>query len=82
MPFRWETRTNMKSNIRSAGLWGHILWFLALVFAIIGIISDATNTTIGLEPLSWLVLAAVMALLGICHFIGLAISWSLVDKDK
>ena len=80
MPFRWESRENMKASIRTSGLWGHILWFLGVIFAILGIIGDATNATLGLEPLSWLVLAAVVVLLGVCMFIGLAVSWYLAEK--
>ena len=80
MPYRWESRENMKASIRTSGLWGHILWFLGAIFAILGIIGDATNTNLGLEPISWLMLAAVVVLLSICLFIGLAISWYLADK--
>ena len=81
MPYRWESRENMKASIRTSGLWGHILWFLGAIFAILGIIGDATNTNLGLEPLSWFALAAVVVLLSICMFIGLAIAWYLVDKS-
>ena len=81
MPYTWESRDNLKANIRTSGLWGHILWFLGAIFAILGIIGDATNKNIGLEPLSWFALAAVVVLLGICMFIGLAIGWYLVDKS-
>ena len=81
MPYHWESRENMKASIRTSGLWGHILWFLGAIFAILGIIGDATNTNLGLEPLSWLMLAAVVVLLGVCMFIGLAISWYLADKS-
>ena len=80
MPYHWEIRENMKTGIRTSGLWGHILWFIGVICAILGIIGDATNTTLGLEPLSWLVLAAVAVLLGVCMFIGLAISWYLTEK--
>ena len=80
MPYHWESRENMKAGIRTSGLLGHILWFLGVIFAILGVIGDATNTNLGLEPLSWLVLAAVVLLLGVCLFIGLAISWYLAEK--
>jgi hypothetical protein len=81
MPYTWESRENLPARIRTSGLWGHVLWFLGVIFAILGIIGDATNNSIGLEPLSWFALAAVVVLLGICMFIGLAISWYLVDKS-
>ena len=81
MPYHWEIRENMRANKRSSGLWGHIAWFIGLICVILGIIGDATNTTLGLEPLSWFALAAVVVLLGICMFIGLAISWYLKTTE-
>jgi len=77
MPYRWESRENLKSSIRSSGLWGHILWFIGFICAILGIIGDATNTNLGLEPTSWLLLAIVTCLVAIACFIAwaLAVFW-------
>jgi hypothetical protein len=80
MPYPWEKRDYLKAGIGSSGLWGHVFWLLGLVFAILGVVSDAINITIGIEPLSWFMLAAVVVLLGICMFIGWAVSWYLADK--
>jgi uncharacterized membrane protein YdbT with pleckstrin-like domain len=80
MPYHWESKENMAAGIRSSGLWGHIMWFLGAMFAILGIISDALNTAIGLESISWFMLAVVVVLLGLCMFICLGIAWYLADK--
>ena len=43
-----------------ATMWamlGGVCWILGVVFAILGIIADAMNGTLGLEPISWFLLA-------------------------
>jgi len=77
--YRWEDRERMAST-RSAGLAGHTCWFLAAIFAVLGIIGDAINATIGLEPLSWFLLAGVVALLSIPFYMGLGLGWYLTEK--
>ena len=44
---KWHSRVSMA------------LFSLGLIFTILGIIGDATNRTIGLEPENWLLLAVV-----------------------
>ena len=77
MPYRWESSEHTKANIRSEGLWGHACWFLAVIFAIIGIIAGAANVTIGLGMVGWFLLAIFTMVAGIPFFIGLAVSWYL-----
>ena len=43
---------------------GFVFWFLGLVFAAIGGISDILNVTLALESISWLLLAVVFVLSG------------------
>ena len=73
----WEDKEKMKAKLGSEGLVGHICWFLAAVFAILGIIGDAANVTPGLEPISWFLLAIATFLASITNFIGWAVSWYL-----
>ena len=82
MVYHCENREYLKKGIGSAGLWGHFFWFLGLIFAILGIIWDALDTTIGLTSMSWFLLAIVMTLLSIPMFIGWAISWYLKSSEK
>jgi len=81
MARHWENRDKLIASIGSGGMWAHTLWFLGAIFAILGIIADATNTTLGLEPMSWFLLAIVVFLASITYFIGLAIAWYLKTTE-
>ena len=81
MPSRYEDREKVRTSIRSQGLCGDILGFLGVIFAILGIIGDAINATLGLEPLSWLVLAVVTVLLSVCFYISWAVAWYLETTE-
>ena len=80
MPSRYEDREKVRNSIRSSGLWGDVCWFLSVIFTILGIIGDAINATLGLESLSWLVLAVVALLTSVCSYIGWAVAWYLQEK--
>ena len=69
----WEDREYLKKGIGSAGLWGHFFWFFALIFAILGVIWDAMDTTWGLTSMSWFLLAIVLSTLSISYWIGWAV---------
>jgi hypothetical protein len=58
---------------RSAAMWGGTLWFLSFLFAILGIVADATNGTLGLTMMAWFMLAIVFQLAGLSYWI----SWAL-----
>jgi hypothetical protein len=79
---RWEDREYLKKGIGSAGLWGHIFWFLGLIFAVLGIIWDAMDITRGLTSMSWFLLAIATVLLSIPMFIGWAVAWYLKSLEK
>ena len=49
---------------------GFVFWFLGLVFAGVGVISDAMNITLALESTSWLLLAVVFVLSGIASWMA------------
>ncbi|MBA7496027.1 hypothetical protein ES702_06625 [subsurface metagenome] len=77
----WEDREQMRASLGSQGKWAHVWWFIGVIFAVVGIIGDAANVTLGLEPTSWFLLAIVAFLASITYFIGLAISWYLETKE-
>jgi len=52
----------------------------AIPFILLGIISDAANITLGLEPMSWFLLTIAAALFGIFARIGWAVAWYLNTK--
>jgi uncharacterized membrane protein YdbT with pleckstrin-like domain len=79
MPYRFEDRKKM-ADVRTAGLAGHFCYFLAIIFAIIGIIAAAIDTDIGLGATNWFLLAIVAAVLSLPFFVGLALAWFLKEK--
>jgi len=74
--YHWENRKKM-SDVRGMGLWGHVGWCIAVIFAVIGIIGDAANVAVGLEPMSWLLLAIFAILASMPYFLALALAWYL-----
>ena len=57
----FKDREDVKAEIRKCGWVAGILSLLSLVFAALGIISEVLNVTLGLEPMSWFLLAIVVA---------------------
>ena len=53
--------------------WGGALWILGFVFAILGIIADATGT-LGLTMMAWFMLAIVFHLAGLSFWLGWAVA--------
>ncbi len=49
---------------------GFVFWLLGLTFAAFGVVSDARNIILVLEPTSWLLLAIVFCLSGIASWIA------------
>ena len=59
-PFR--NREDVEVEIRKCDLFGGICQYACFVFAALGIIGDAMNIYLVLEPISWLLLAIVAGL--------------------
>ena len=57
---------------RSGGAGG-ALWILALLFAILGIVADGINGSLGLEATSWFLLSIALFVAGLSYWI----SWAL-----
>lgn len=53
----FKNREHVKAEIRRCALAGEIVQLLGILFAALGIISDALNITLILEPMSWFLLA-------------------------
>ncbi len=58
----FKNREEVKKDIRLCALVGSIVTFCSLGFAALGVIGDALNITLGLESMSWFLLAIVAAL--------------------
>jgi hypothetical protein len=57
---------------RASGIWGGVLWGFGFIFAILGIIADATGT-LGLTMMAWFMLAIVFHLAGLSYWLAWAL---------
>ena len=60
---------------------GFILGILGISFAVLGVIGDAMNIILVLEPTSWLLLSIVTCLVAIACFIAWALAVLLVAME-
>ena len=62
----WEReRKHAMVGIGGHGWFARIAWFLGVIFAIIGIITESINTTFILQPMSWYLLSIAVFASGI-----------------
>ncbi|MCJ7507177.1 MAG: hypothetical protein MUO85_00425 [candidate division Zixibacteria bacterium] len=61
----FQTREDVKAEIKRCSTFATICVFFCFIFAILGVIGDALNTTLGLESMSWFLLAIVAGLFAI-----------------
>ena len=70
----WKASWNDREQILAAGggwmMMAHISFFVGFAFLLLGVISDAIDATLGLEPTTWLLLAIAALVFGMCAFIG------------
>lgn len=59
-PFR--DREDVKAEIRRCDLVGSIITYACLLFAALGVITNALDITLGLDSMSWFLLAVVAGL--------------------
>ena len=59
MEKRATSRKLIASKASTWAMLGSVFWFLAIIFAILGIVADAINATVGLEHTSWFLLAVL-----------------------
>ena len=75
---------NPKEIIGAAGyhlLLSRLFGVLGLIFIVLGIISEAINTSLGLEPMSWFLSAIGAFVAGIPPCIGWAVAVYLKSKE-
>ena len=60
---------------------GFILGILGISFAVLGVISDALNMILVLEPISWLLLSTVTCLVAMACFIAWALAVLLTAME-
>jgi hypothetical protein len=76
----YKNREHILAEIRRCAMASGVSSLLSFLFAVIGIIGDALNTTLGLQPMIWLLLAIFAAIHAIVpsmhlvvakHFLGI-----------
>ena len=77
MPYPFENREVVRTSLRWGGMSTHICWFLGAIFAVLGIIAGAMNTTLGLGATHWFLLSIALFAASIPQNIGFALSWYL-----
>ena len=65
----------------TSGIAGAVLWMLAFIFALLGIIADATDG-LGLSATSWLLLAIVFHLAWLSYWISWALGVYFISKKE
>jgi ABC-type multidrug transport system permease subunit len=78
----WTAPEFTKRNRGFMGIMGSIATWLAVAFAIVGIISEATLHLIGLYPTSWYLLAIASLIFSLCCRLGWAVGIYLHAKEK
>jgi hypothetical protein len=66
----FKSREDVKAEIRNCDLFGGISQYACFIFAALGVAGDILNITLGLEPISWFLLAVVAginAIIGHIH---------------
>ena len=66
----FKNRGDVKAEIRNCDLYGGICQYACFLFAALGVIVDVLNITIGIESISWFLLAIVAginAIIGHTH---------------
>jgi len=61
----FKNREDVKKDIRQCVLVGSIVIYACLLFAALGVIGDALDMTLGLESMSWFLLAIIAGLVAI-----------------
>ena len=77
----FKNREEMRAALGPMGLSGHISLFLGIIFAVLGVIADAANATLGLEPASWLLLAIVACVVGMPAWLTWGICMHLLGME-
>ena len=61
----FKNREDVRAEIRRCSMFASICMYVSLIFVVLGVISDALNTTLGLGSISWFLLAIVVSLTAI-----------------
>ena len=58
----FQNREDVEHEVKLCSTVATVFQVLSLIVAVVGIIADALNTTLGLETLSWFLLAIILGI--------------------
>ena len=73
MAKRWGSVKAIRGTAGVCRTGGIVSYLLAVVLALLGVIGEAIDVTLGLEPMSWYLLAIAAFLSSIAWYIGWAV---------
>jgi hypothetical protein len=74
----FKSRKEIEDALDPMGFGFHVTSWLGIVFVILGVISDAVNITLVLEPMIWLLLSIAIFLAGIPMLVTWAVAQHLL----
>jgi len=78
----FKNREELKADIRNCELAGVTLSIAGFLFAILGVIGDALDVTLGLESMSWFLLAIVAGLNAIVPYMRVLVAKHLFGIES
>ena len=78
----FKNRDDLKATIKRCSTFASYCMVFCAIFALLGIIGDVSNTTLGLESMSWFLLAITSALFGIYPQIHAVAAKHLLYMDE
>jgi len=78
----FKNREEAKAALGPMGLMGHVFFWLGIVFVILGVIGELMNVTLGLEPITWLLLAIAVFLAGLPTWLTWAVTLHLLGIES
>lgn len=81
MAKHWKERKWILGKGGMWAAWGGACWIFGIIFAIVGIIGELMNTTLGLGSGSWYLLSIAAFVASIPEYIGWAVAVYLHNKE-
>jgi len=81
----FKNREEVKKEIRICGIWCIICELLGFLFAIIGVIAGLFNITLGLDSMSWLLLAVFFGIISLAphiHIVAAKHLYGIESENK
>jgi hypothetical protein len=78
---RFKNREHVIAEIRRCALAGSVSQYLSFLFAALGVVGDALNITLGLQPMIWLLLAIFASLHAIVPHMHLVVAKHLLGIE-